>query len=155
MPKIFKVLILLALMMLQVHKTSSSELRTSLIFRNYNLDNTLFMNRVAIQRIFTRQDKRWSNGDEIIVFIKPMNSLEHKRFLSEVLHMTLYRYERTLSTNTQTGKALPVTEVNSDDKMNMIISYTQGAIGYVNYTVRLNGKQVIIVCDDFSECDKK
>ena len=153
MPKIFKVLILLVLMMLQVPKTSSSELKTSIIFRNYDLNNTLFMNRIAIQRIFTRQDKRWSNGDEILVYIKPMNSIEHKRFLSDVLHMTLYRYERSLSANTQTGKALPVTEVNSDDKMGMLISNNHGAIGYVNYTVRLNGKQVIVVCDDFSECD--
>lgn len=152
MPKIFKVLILLVLMMLQVPKTSSSELKTSIIFRNYDLNNTLFMNRIAIQRIFTRQDKRWSNGDEILVYIKPMNSIEHKRFLSDVLHMTLYRYERSLSANTQTGKALPVTEVNSDDKMGMLISNNHGAIGYVNYTVKLNGKQVIVVCDDYSGC---
>lgn len=152
MPKIFKVLILLVLMIFQVPKTSSSELKTSIIFRNYDLNNTLFMNRIAIQRIFTRQDKRWSNGDEILVYIKPMNSIEHKRFLSDVLHMTLYRYERSLSANTQTGKALPVTEVNSDAKMGVIISSTHGAIGYVNYTIRLNGKQVIVVCDDYSGC---
>lgn len=152
MPKIFKVLILLVLMMLQVPKTSSSELKTSIIFRNYDLNNTLFMNRIAIQRIFTRQDKRWSNGDEILVYIKPMNSIEHKRFLSEVLHMTLYRYERSLSVNTQTGKALLVTEINSDDKMGAVISNTHGAIGYLNYTVKLNGKQVIVVCDDYSGC---
>lgn len=141
-------------MLFQVPKTSSGEYKASIIFKNYDLSNTLFMNRVAVQRIFTRQDRRWSNGDEILVFIKPLNSLEHKKFVTEVLQMSFYRYEKTLMSNIATGKSIPLTEVNSDLKMSMYVNNRQGAIGYINYNLEMCNKQVILICDDFTRCDK-
>lgn len=154
MKHIIKVGILFFLMLFQVPKTSSGEYKASIIFKNYDLSNTLFMNRVAVQRIFTRQDRRWSNGDEILVFIKPLNSLEHKKFVTEVLQMSFYRYEKTLMSNIATGKSIPLTEVNSDLKMSMYVNNRQGAIGYINYNLEMCNKQVILICDDFTRCDK-
>lgn len=119
----------------------------TIIFSNYDLEKTLFLDRITVQRIFTRRETHWSNGDNIIVFIKPMDSLEHRHFVTEVLNMTLYRYQKSLESYTYTAKALPVTEVPTDQKMLNAIHTHPGAIGYVNYEIVINDK-IIHICDD-------
>ena len=116
-----------------------------IIFSNYDAENTIFMNRLAVQRIFTRKDTRWDNGKNILVFIKPIDSIEHRIFVANVLNMTLYRYQKSLETYTYTARALPVTEVNSDDKMRVAINSHPGAIGYINYELVVNEKKIKIV----------
>ncbi len=123
----------------------------TIIFSNYDLDNTIFMNRLMVQRIFTRRETRWSNGDSIIVFIKPMDSIEHRNFVSNTLNMTLYRYQQSLETYTYTARALPVTEVANDQQMLTAINTHPGAIGYVNYQLVMNNK-TITICEDIGRC---
>lgn len=117
----------------------------AIIFADINLADTLIMNRIEVQRIFTRKEVRWNNGDDIIVFIKPMDSIEHRAFLANVLNMTLYKYQKSLDAVVYTAKALPVIEVSNDDKMRMAIHSHPGAIGYINYELIMNEKTVKVV----------
>lgn len=95
---------------------------------------TLYLSREELQRIFTRKTSRWGNGGEIRVYIKPMGSIEHRSFLSEVLCMTLYRYQKSLEVNTNTAGAITVVEVRTDAEMRAAVYSHPGAIGYLNYT---------------------
>lgn len=119
----------------------------TIIFSNYNFANTIYMDRLSIQRIFTKKETRWSNGDNIIVFIKPMDSIEHKMFVSNILNMTLYKYQKILDESIYTAKSLPLTEVNNDIQMSTNIQNHPGAIGYINYNL-LYGTKTIIICDE-------
>lgn len=130
---------------------NSQEEYAVIIFSEYDLANTIFMNRLMVQRIFTRKDTHWSNGDNIIVFIKPKESIEHKTFVANVLNMTLYRYQQSLETYTYSARALPAIEVSTDQKMLNAIHTHPGAIGYVNYQLLVNDK-VIKICDDNNGC---
>jgi len=123
----------------------------TIIFSNYDLSNTIFMNKIAVQRIFTRKDIRWSNGDSITVFIKPMESIENRMFIADILNMTLYRYQKSLETATYTGKANSVIEVPDDAHMHTAIDAHPGAIGYLNYEIVTHDK-IIIICEDDGNC---
>jgi ABC-type phosphate transport system substrate-binding protein len=122
-----------------------------IIFSNYDLNKTIFMNKTAIQRIFTRKETHWSNGDNITVFIKPIDSIEHRNFVTNVLNMTMYRYQQSLENITYTAAATPVIEVSSDVKMMNAIHTHPGSIGYVNYDLVVNDK-IIKICDDNTGC---
>ena len=137
--------VLLGLVLMWACPLNSAANDPTIIFSNYDTDNTIFMNRLAIQRIFTRKDTRWENGKNILVYIKPIDSIEHRIFVANVLNMTLYRYQKSLETYTYTARALPVTEVNSDDKMRVAVNSHPGAIGYINYELVVNEKTIKII----------
>lgn len=119
------------------------------IFSNYELNNTISMNRVTLQRIFTLRETRWDSGDVITVFIKPKESIEHRNFVTSVLNMTLYNYQQILQLHSVNAYSL--TEVATDQKMLEAIRTHPGSIGYINYDLLLNSKTVN-VCDDFNLC---
>jgi ABC-type phosphate transport system substrate-binding protein len=122
----------------------------TIVFSNYNIGSNVRMRRITVQRIFTLKDTRWSNGDAITVFTKPVSSIEHKIFVTQVLNMSMYRYTQSMVSATSTARAIPVTEVPNDQKMLIAIQSHPGSIGYVNYELILNGK-VIQICEEDSK----
>lgn len=150
MNQIRTVLLIIAIMLLPKNLFSSPGTAT-IIFSNYDLENTVFLSRLTVQQIFTRRITRWVNGDNITVFIKPMESIEHRNFVNNVLNMSLYTYQKKLEAYTQATRALPVIEVSSDQKMLNAIHKHPGAIGYVNYELFIDDK-IIKVCDDRAGC---
>jgi len=140
--------ILCAYLCIGVPKTTAgSDSDPQIIFSNYNFSDTLFMNRGAVQRIFTRKDVRWSNGKAIIVYTKPIDSIEHKAFVANTLNMSLYRFQRELESSTYSAKAIPLNVVDDDSTMMREIRTHEGAIGYVNYQLVLHNKKIILVDD--------
>lgn len=108
-------------------------------------DNSILLDRFAIQRIFTRKIIRWPNGQYINVFIKPIHSIEHRDFVKTVLQITPYYFEQQLEEQTYTGRSTSVTEVPNDQQMLVKISSTPGAIGYINYEIYIDNKRVFII----------
>jgi len=125
--------------------TSRETFKPQIMYSRYNSDNTMFLDRVDIQRIFTRQDVVWDDGQAIIVYTKPLNSPEHKLFVSSTLGMTLYRYLRELSVSTRYTGHVGVHEVPNDQAMIAAIRSHDGAIGYVNYELVSHSNHVIII----------
>ena len=126
---------------------SGGQADPEIIFSNYTLEDTLFMNRAAVQRIFTRKDVRWSNGKSIIVYTKPIDSVEHKAFVAHTLNMSLYRFQRELESSTYSAKAIPLNVVYNDNAMIREIKSHEGAIGYVNYQLVLHEKKIVLIDD--------
>lgn len=81
--------------------------------------------------IFTRKQKTWNTGENIIVYIKPINSIEHSIFLSEWLGVSRYRYKKILNKQLYSGKSNGVKEVTSDEEMLIAITTTPYSIGYL------------------------
>jgi len=95
--------------------------------------------------IFTRKTTRWiSNGDKIVVFIRPINSIEHKTFVLDWLGVTNYRFKKLLKQNTFSGRASSVKIIKTDEQMMFIINNTPNSIGYVGDHMVYNNDSNII-----------
>lgn len=108
-------------------------------------DNVVLMNRLMVQRIFTRKQTRWSDGREILVFTKPLTSIEHRDFAINVLGMTPYDYQKQLEDQTYSGRATSVIEINTDELMALRVSNHPGSIGYINYVIIIDNKTVVVI----------
>ena len=94
--------------------------------------------------IFTRKKIFWSNGKKIKVFVKPLDSVEHKLFTMEVLNITPFKYVAMLDAVSYSGANSPVVEVLNDSEMMYRLSNTPYSIGYVNHTVVFNDNTTLI-----------
>ena len=99
----------------------------------------------SVQKIFTKKINRWPNGRNISVFIKPMNSVEHRQFVIKVLQMTPYGYKEQLERQTYSGKASSVVEVSTDNEMILKVENNVGAVGYLDYQLYAGNKKIIII----------
>lgn len=106
---------------------------------------SITIDRYSLQQIFTRKISRWPNGQNITVFIKPKNSIEHRDFVKNILGISNFYYEQLLEQQTFAGKSSSVTEVATDKHMITKIETTPGAIGYINYEIYAGNKKVIII----------
>ena len=85
----------------------------------------------ALKAIFTRKRVFWNNGNRIHVFTKPVNSVEHRLFLTQWLGISSYRYKKLLNVQKYSGKNSGVRIVFSDHEMMVSLLNTPYAIGYV------------------------
>lgn len=108
-------------------------------------ETTITLDRFTVQKIFTKKITRWPNGKSIVVFIKPLSSIEHRDFVLNTLGMSPYYFREQLEEQTFSGKASSVTEIANDQQMLMKIEQTPGGIGYVNYTIHFESKEIIII----------
>lgn len=123
-----------------------------IIFSHYTTSNNLTVSRDTVQRIFTLKDNHWDNGDSIQVFTKHQTSIEHKNFVINVLHMTLYDYQTNLRANSNSKYQTPRNyEVDTDADMFAAIHSHPGSIGYVNYDLLLNSKIINVCTPDCSD----
>jgi ABC-type phosphate transport system substrate-binding protein len=116
-----------------------------LVLRIENPDRTLLMNRLAVQQIFTRKTTRWSDGNEIVVFVKPLGSIEHRDFTTNVLGLTSYEFIKKLENQTYSGRATSVMELPTDEMMSLKVSQTSGSVGYINYAIISNNSNIVII----------
>ena len=107
--------------------------------------DSIILDRYAIQKIFTKQITKWPNGQTIQVFIKPLQSIEHKDFVTNVLGISPFYYQQVLETQLNNNKLTSIIEIPTDKQMIMKVESTPGAIGYVNYEVITGSKTVIVV----------
>jgi ABC-type phosphate transport system substrate-binding protein len=97
--------------------------------------------------IFTRKQIFWSNGRKIKVFVKPLDSVEHKAFTMGVLNMSSFKYQALLDSTSYSGINSTVTEVLNDSEMLYKLSSTPYSIGYINHTVIFNDNITLIRID--------
>lgn len=107
--------------------------------------DSIVIDRFSLQKIFTKRIARWPSGQTIQVFIKPMNSVEHRDFVLNVLGLSPFNYQQMLDTQVYSGKSSSVIEIPNDGQMIMKIEQTPGAIGYINYEIFIGSKKVTII----------
>jgi len=103
-----------------------------------------------LTNIFTRKTTKWvSTGAKITVFIRPINSIEHKLFVLQWLNLSNYRYKKLLQQNTFSGISSSVKTIISDEQMMIIIKSTPNSIGYVgDYMVWNDDSEITIITAD-------
>lgn len=106
---------------------------------------SISIDRYSLQKIFTKRVVRWPNGQTIQVFIKPINSVEHRDFVLNVLGLSPFNYQQMLDTQVYAGKSSSVVEIPNDGQMIMKIEQTPGAIGYINYEIFIGSKKVTVI----------
>jgi len=143
-----KTLVTAALLFGAMSWNSVLDAAADIVIRFDNPDKVVLTNRLAVQRIFTRKDTRWSDGSEIKVFIKPINSIEHSNFLISVLGISTFSYKRHLESQTYAGRTTSVMEVDSDEIMALKISQIPGSIGYINYAIIINNRDIVVISGD-------
>ena len=100
------------------------------------------INNYMLVNIFTRKTLYWQNGQKIVVFVKKMTSFEHKAFVSSVLGMSSFKFDTLLERSTYAGEAESVIELATDLEMIVNISKTPYSIGYTNYGIVVNLKDM-------------
>lgn len=106
---------------------------------------SITMDRITVQKIFTRKITRWPSGRNITVYTKPLSSIEHRDFVINVLEISPFFFQRQLEEQTFSGRASSVVEITNDSQMILKIENNPGSIGYINYKVYSGNKEVIIV----------
>ena len=101
------------------------------------------IDKYELINIFTRKQLFWNNGQRIVVFIKPLNSIEHKIFITDVLNLTPFTFKQKLDEILYAGKNSPAQEIPSDEMMLIKIESTPYSIGYVNYSLVLNSQDAV------------
>ena len=104
----------------------------------YNRDVEEEFNQITLLQIFTKKQRFWSDGSKIVVFIKPINSIEHKYFVSIWLGVPLSRYKSMLESEVYAGTSTGVNEVKSDSEMYIQVSTTPNSIGYYDGKIYKN-----------------
>jgi ABC-type phosphate transport system substrate-binding protein len=99
--------------------------------------------------IFTRKKLFWSAGKKIVVFTRPVDSIEHKLFVMDILKMSPYKYRSLLDAVVFAGDNTPVIEVASDEEMLIRLSMTPYSIGYVKDDVYANHNNLNIIRIDY------
>jgi ABC-type phosphate transport system substrate-binding protein len=119
-----------------------------LVFPSLSVDSAViynqpekYKNEPTLLNIFTKKNKYWSDGSKIVVFIKPINSLEHKFFVMDWLGVSPTKYKEMLESSVYSGDSANVTEVDSDEQMMVVISQTPNSIGYIDNKVLLRGER--------------
>lgn len=95
----------------------------------------------SLLNIFTRKQKFWPDGSKIVVFIKPINSIEHKFFVVEWLGVSPTKYKQLLDTAGYSGDSSYVNEVESDDAMLLSVATTPNSIGYLDNKILVRGEK--------------
>ena len=96
------------------------------------------INHQELVRIFTRKEMFWPSGQKISVFIKPVNSIEHKIFTINILNLSPYKYKNLTESVIYAGSNNPPTEIQTDEQMLSVLERTPNSIGYVNYSIMFN-----------------
>ena len=103
-----------------------------------------YISQYELIKIFTRKKIFWSDGSKITVFVKPLDSLEHKIFTINILNLTPYKFKSMADAIVYSGSNNPPIEIGSDEEMMLRLANTPNSIGYVNYSIMVNGTHGLI-----------
>lgn len=96
--------------------------------------------------IFTRRKSYWNDGSEIVVMTRPVNSIPHKAFISEVLGLTPYEYRSKLERNIYQGRTKLPVELKSEEELADSVINNPTAVGYIyDYMIIKHNKRITIV----------
>ena len=99
-----------------------------------NKDNVATVDKATVMMIFTGEMKHWPGGTAVMAIDLPEDNVVRVSFTSEVLGKTVSNIKAMWSQMIFSGKALPPTQVATDEDVKKLVSANKGAIGYVKTT---------------------
>ena len=123
-------LLIIAALLLSVHKANASELN---VMVNESVMVTE-LSRSELRQIFTGQRQYWDDGTKITVFVLQDRDELHKQFCRDILQMFPYQLSRLWDQITYSGQGVTPVRVISYQALIDALENTPGAIGYVERT---------------------
>lgn len=106
------------------------------------------LNRNFLLAVFSMRVTQWPDGRPIRVFVLPDRHSLHDLFVKEYLKVFPYQLRNNWDRQVYTGTGSEPEQVDTMDEMYQKVSQTDGAIGYVSHSFKLNLEKVRVV-DEF------
>jgi ABC-type phosphate transport system substrate-binding protein len=106
------------------------------------------LNRNFLLAVFSMRVTRWPDGRPIRVFVLPDRHPLHDLFVKEHLKIFPYQLRNNWDRQVYTGTGSEPEQVDTMDGMYQMVSQTDGAIGYISHSFKLNLEKVRVV-DEF------
>lgn len=104
---------------------------TAVLIHNAGLQGEDFSTD-SLLHIYAMHKKLWSDGTPVRVFSLPTNSVTHREFVNQYLHMQPFQLNRLWHRLVFSGTGSAPKKVESDAQMIDLIKTTPGAVGYVD-----------------------
>ena len=85
-----------------------------------------------VRSLFLMRERRWNDGQLVVLFHLPNFSRAHKTFVRDVLGMTTEQYGREWDRLTNAGLSTYVRSVSTQKEMLYKVSQTSGGLGYLD-----------------------
>ncbi len=106
------------------------------------------LNRNVLLAVFSMRVTRWPDGRPIRVFVLPDRHPLHDLFVKEHLQIFPYQLRNNWDRQVFTGTGSEPEQVDTMEEMYRMVSQTDGAIGYISDSSKLNLEQVRVI-DEF------
>lgn len=106
------------------------------------------LNRNVLLAVFSMRVTRWPDGRPIRVFVLPDRHPLHDLFVKEHLQIFPYQLRNNWDRQVFTGTGSEPEQVDTMEEMYRMVSQTDGAIGYISDSFKLNLEQVRVI-DEF------
>jgi ABC-type phosphate transport system substrate-binding protein len=109
-------------------KTISAD--TSLITM-YN-DNVNSIAKKDVKLLYLMKRRNLSNGGPVIIYQMPVNSILHKKFVRDILDMSIEQYNQVINQAVNSGLNRFIITVETREEMINKVSETNNSIGYID-----------------------
>ena len=123
-----KLLVFLFLCLLESFSTASA---VEIIVNNKNTVSSSYLTTYQVRQIYTMRQTVWPNGQSIVVYALPSDSILHKRFSKEVLKIFPYQLDRIWRKLTYSGLGNMPIIVSDLSELKRAVAGTPGAVGYL------------------------
>ena len=90
------------------------------------------ISRNEAKSLYLMRTRRLNDGQSVILFQMPQNSYEHKKFVRDVLGISIEQYNRELDKLINVGLSTPIRVVNTKQDMLNSVAITYNSIGYID-----------------------
>ncbi len=95
--------------------------------------------RADVRALFLMKERRFDDGQRVVIFQLPRESRLHRQFVREVLEMTPEQYARAWDKIVNAGLSTYIRSVTSSEQMFTAVARTASGLGYVDSsTLMLN-----------------
>lgn len=101
------------------------------IVHSQNEISSQHLTTYQVRQIYTMRQTVWPNGQRIVVYALPSNSITHKRFSKEILKIFPYQLDRIWRKLTYSGLGTMPIILESVSELKLAIANNPGAIGYI------------------------
>lgn len=101
------------------------------------------LTKYQLRQIYLMRQKYWPDGQPIIVYALPSESLVHREFSKTVLKMFPYQLDRVWNKLTYSGLGKGPIIVEDEKTLLTALKNTEGAIGYVSKKVTEDALYVV------------
>lgn len=95
-------------------------------------DNTKSITKKDVKLLYLMKRRNLSNGDPVIIYQMPVNGALHKKFVRDILDMSIEQYNQVINQTVNSGLSRFIITVETREEMISKVSETNNSIGYID-----------------------